>query len=198
MTRWALHNPLKGWTLYDLTQEEAQVLVNSLSPNEIRLCRVCDLREKKWESLDPQKYGILFSSKGKIQGLFPAMDQLEKTSSEDLEYFIVKPQKRVVPRLHQRLEVELPVTIENHSQTFQSKTIDISEGGLCLKDLIPDWVSGYFIAKVFFNSKVCQLMCSLVEDQKIRQRIQIVSEDSDSHFMEFKKMLSQYEKSLRP
>ena len=187
---WAVHNPLKGWTLYDLSEKELQLLVNSFTPNEVRLCRVCSSVEKKWTSLDATTHALFFSNYGKEQGGFPSPDQTEKTASMDTDYFIVRPKKVIYPRLHQRIEIELPVSIENHTQSFKTETIDISEGGLHLKDVIPDWVSGYFIVKVYSGNQVAQLMCSLVEDQKVKQRVQVVSEDSDSHFIHYKNLLT--------
>jgi len=187
---WAVHNPLKGWTLYDLEEKEVQLLINTFSPNEMRLCRICARGDTKWKNLDVSVHANFFSNYGKEQGNFPSPDQTEKTSSMDTDYFIVRPKKVIYPRLHQRIDIALPVSIENHTQSFKTETIDISEGGLHLKEIIPDWVSGYFIVKIYSGNQVVQLMCSLVEDQKIKQRVQVVSEDSDANFMQYKNLLT--------
>lgn len=187
---WAVHNPLKGWTLYDLSEKEVQLLLNSFTPNEVRLCRVCSNQEKKWMGLDASVHAALFSDYGKDPAGFPPPDQTEKTASMGTDYFIVRPKKVIYPRLHQRIDIALPVSIENHTQSFKTETIDISEGGLHLKEIIPDWVSGYFIVKIYSGGQTIQLMCSLVEDQKVKQRVQVVSEDSDGNFIHYKNLLN--------
>ena len=66
---WAIHNSLKGWTLYDLTDREAQLLINSMSQNEIKLAKVCSVG-MAWENLDKEKHNSLFSASSPIETLF--------------------------------------------------------------------------------------------------------------------------------
>jgi hypothetical protein len=191
---WGLSNSFKGWTLYDLNVREVQLLVNSVPVNEIKFLSICELINKKWHSLDVDNYPQFFSETGKKQGEFPDL-VFDSTLDTEADYFIVKPKKIILPRLYDRVEIELDASIDGHNQSFHSKTIDLSEGGIYFKDLIPDWVSGYFIVSIHFQNLKCQIMCSLVEDQKLRHRVQVVSEESDFHYLAYKKLLNQIRSS---
>ena len=186
---WALHNPLKGWTLYDLQLEEVQAVINTLTPNEARLLKVSQKGQQTWEAFNQTTHALLLSNK-KLSGEgYASLDQIEKSSTESTDFFIVKAKKIITPRLHERIECELEAIIDASFQVFKTKTVDVSEGGVNFKDVIPDWVSGYFIVTVFYQQKPYQVMCSMVEDQKIRHRVQVVSEDADSHYVNYKKMV---------
>jgi len=190
---WGIHNSLKGWTLYGLNEREIQLIVNSLTKNEFKFISICNLSEKKWDRLDNPKQSGFFSETGKLRHHFPEpeMNSVNSESVNDSEYFIVKQSKVILPRLHQRIDIEIEACIDGHSQKFTSKTVDLSEGGIYFKDIIPDWVSGYFIVRIDYNNTSYQIMCSLVEDQKIKHRVQIMSEDSDTHFISYKALLGQ-------
>jgi hypothetical protein len=185
---WALHNSLKSWTLYGLNEREVQLFLNSMTANEIKLLSICNLTDKVWQSFDTKKYPQFLSDTGKNRNHFPE-PVVSLNHDTEAEYFIVKPKKVILPRLHERIEIEIDVMIEGHNQQFKSKTVDLSEGGIYFKSLIPDWVSGYFIVVVSYNGQSQQIMCSLVEDQKVKHRVQVMSEDSDQHFINYKRFL---------
>lgn len=183
--KWALNNSLKSWTLYNLNQEEMSLLISSMSENEIRLARVCREGEKEWASLSRDKNAEFFKVTPAFKNSqgYPNVE-IRAESVTDTAYFVIKPKKVVQPRLHQRYEITVPCTVVGaNDREFVTETLDLSEGGLYFKDLIPSWVAGYFL--VIVNSQF-QLMCSLVEDQKEKRRVQIVSEDSDFHYCQFK------------
>jgi hypothetical protein len=186
---WALHNSLKNWTLYGLNEREVQLFLNSMSFNEIKLLSICELNKKLWEPFDVKKYPQFISDTGKNKNHFPE-PVINQNQDAEAEYFIVKPKKVILPRLHERIEIEIDVMIEGHNQQFKSKTVDLSDGGIYFKSLIPDWVSGYFIVVVSHAGISQQIMCALVEDQKIKHRVQVMSEESDQHFINYKKFLS--------
>jgi hypothetical protein len=185
---WAIHNSLKGWTLYDLSEREVQLMLNSISKNELKLLSICDASDFVWQSFDSTKHGRFLSETGKAKNKFPEPIS-GRDQDDEPEYFVVKPRKIILPRLHERIEIEIDVTIEGHKQKFSSKTIDLSEGGIYFKDLIPDWVSGYFIVQVRHLGQSHQIMCALVEDQKIKNRVQVMSEESDQHYVNYKNFL---------
>lgn len=185
---WAIHNSIKGWTLFDISERELKLIVNTLSPNEIKLSQVC-AKGKDWVQLSSQSFPELFSNMGKENHQdYPEIKGQEQTTT-DTDFFIIKPQKVYHTRLHNRYHVDLRVVIEGQSRSFESRTIDMSEGGIYFKDVIPDWVSGYFIVRVYSETVSFQVICSLVEDQKIKQRVQIVSEENDAHYLRYKDWL---------
>lgn len=185
---WAIHNSLKGWTLFDLSLNDMQLLIKSMSLNEQKLSHVCKSGDLKWERLNENVFPLFFQYKSIKLGQYPNLDNL---SSEfgDTEYFVVRPQKIIQPRLHKRYEVQVNCLIFSTTRQFSTKTIDLSEGGLYLFDTIPDWVAGYFIVAVQATDDYFQLLCSIVEDQKDRRRVQIVSEDQDLQFLGYKSWL---------
>ncbi len=192
MPLWGIHNALKGWTLYGLTAAEVQLLVQVMSANEIRLCKVCTEGATTWSSLSNQEQPQLFWTKQTSAQNFPALHQTEKTLAGeiDTEYFVVRPRKQL-PRLHKRHDVGVPCTLSSTTKSIGTTTVNLSEGGLQFTDTLPDWIAGYFIVALSLPIGVVQLMCSIVEDQKEKKRVQVVSEDTDPQFIVYRDWLSQ-------
>lgn len=189
---WALHNSLKGWTLYNLSQVELSLLLSTLTANELKLARLAQ-KGQEWSQFEPSKYPELMTEsqlkRFKSSEGFLCLDSGKRNQpvAADTEFFIVKPPKVIYERQHKRYEVQVPCEVSAGAKEFKTTSRDISEGGLFFKDLIPDWIAGYFIVKV--NNQF-ELMCSIVEDQKEKCRVQIVSEDRDSQFTKFREWLS--------
>lgn len=184
---WGIHNSLKGWTLHGLNDREMQLVIKTMSINEVKLTQVCRLGDEKWLPLSEKNYPELFKTTSEIVG-FPPLDTRAKEVN-DTEFFIVRPKRTIQPRLHQRYEVEVACQISSTNKQFSATTIDLSEGGLFFKETIPDWVAGYFLVGVQTQNAVYRLMCSMVEDQKERKRVQIVSEEQDAHYLAYKEWL---------
>ncbi len=191
---WALNNALKGWTLYGLNEREVQLIFNSLSASELRLISVCHLTEKKWIPFDPSTHAIFISDTAKTKNHFPEPVTQLLEHDADASYFIVKPKKTILPRLHHRIDLEIDASIEGQNKKFDSQTVDLSEGGIYFKDVIPDWVSGYFIVTISYKNINYQIMCALVEDQKVKHRVQVMSEENDLHYINYKNLLDQLRK----
>lgn len=188
---WAVHNSIKGWTLYGLSLREVQLLLNTMSINEIKLTKVSSQNQNEWHFITKDSYPDFFSNTGKENDGFSDHQIVDPHSAVDTDFFIITPKKAHQARLHDRINKETKVVLEGQNKSFESVTVDISEGGIFFKDPIPEWVSGYFMVKIFDELNDYQLICSLVEDQKVKQRVQIVSEETDSHFLKYKKWLAQ-------
>lgn len=191
---WALHNTLKGWTFYDLSIREVQLLVQGMSSNEVRLAKICLKNASQWMALSPKEHSQFFHKESFSSEGYPLLASDRGTTTYtgteiDTDYFVVK--KRIeLPRLHTRYDVCIPCIIFSTKKNFETETVNISEGGLQFKDLLPEWTAGYFIVGVRTSEGLIQLMCSLVEDQKEKRRVQIVSEDSDVQYILYKHWLS--------
>ncbi len=193
---WALHNPLKGWTLYNLNENELTLLLKTMSETELRLAKICNKNESRWSTLDRTTHSVFFPS-GSLAGInhesigFPElMAGNDYTAVTDTSYFIIKPNRTQHPRLHERHDIKVScVLIGSNNKEFHTESLDLSEGGLHFKDSIPTWIAGYFLVVIKSNY---QLMCSLVEDQKEKTRVQIVSEDSDFHYIQYKNWLTTF------
>ncbi len=185
---WGIHNSLKGWSLYGLNNREMQLLVRTMSINEIKLTQVCHEGDDKWALLTNSTHPELFQFAQGEANCFPTLDTKAKDLG-DTEYFAVRPKKAIQPRLHQRYETEVTCLIFSATRQFTTVTKDLSEGGLHFNETVPDWVSGYFLVSVHTTNAIFQLMCSMVEDQKERKRVQIVSEETDPQFVAYKEWL---------
>jgi len=186
---WAMHNSLKGWTLYNLSDREVQLIIKTLTKNEIKLIQVCHQSTLNWESLDERQHKGLFVDVGMNIGVFPEPKEGLIADDTDTDYFVIRPKKVFLPRLHDRIEKKFPAVIIGQSQNFETETADLSVGGIQFKDLLPGWVSGYFLVKIQDGHDVFMLMCSLVEDQLENKRVQIVSEESDVNYVKYKNWL---------
>lgn len=186
---WALHNSLKGWTLYSLTDREVQLLINTLSSNEIKLVKVSQQGGKEWHKISREEFPELYAPVGKFEEGYPALNSDASVETTDTGYFVVKTKKVMHPRLHDRIEKQFKATVLGQTNNFDTTTIDLSEGGIQFNDIIPGWVSGYFIVRINDGDQVYQVMCSLVEDQKEKKRVQVMSEESDPQFLKFRNWL---------
>lgn len=186
---WALHNSLKGWTLYSLTEREVQLLINTLSSNEIKLVKVSKQGAKEWHKVSREQFPELYAPVGKFEEGYPALNSDAPVESTDTDYFVVKTKKVMHPRLHDRIEKQFNATVLGQTNNFDTTTIDLSEGGIQFNDIIPAWVSGYFIVRIVDGDQIYQVMCSLVEDQKEKKRVQVMSEESDPQFLKYRNWL---------
>lgn len=180
---------MKGWSLYDLTDREAQLLINAMSPNEVRLTQICNDQKRVWELLTKENFPTLFANTGLDRKNYPELNHKGSDPDVDTDYFVIKRQKVFYERTHVRVEVPLKAVIDGHNQKFETTTIDLSEGGVYFNDVIPDWVAGYFILRIYNEGQAYQVMCSIVEDQKDKKRVQIVSGESDPQFQHYSHLL---------
>ncbi len=193
---WALHNTLKGWTFYDLSTREVHLLVQAMSPNEIRLAKVAIKNSSQWSSVSPSvaEHAPFFKKIVSSSDDYPQLTSDRGTTTTgavdtDTDYFVVKKRTEVT-RLHKRYDISVPCVISSSTKNFETESVNISGGGLQFKDLLPAWIAGYFIVSVTANDSIIQLMCSLVEDQKEKKRVQIVSEETDDQYLLYKHWLS--------
>lgn len=111
--------------------------------------------------------------------------EMAKREQMDPQLAEVKTQEEINEhmRRHKRYDLRYHVSLILENKKFSSFTVDISLGGLSLKDNIPDWVAGYFtvIISTLDLKKQLEFMGSVVENQSNqRHRLEIYpSSDSD-------------------
>ena len=190
-SNWALYNALKFWTLYNLTETEVKLLLLTFSDHELKLAKVCRKGDSNWDSvLAGVNASLLLTKEEKNKYLgheaYPRFE-LKGESVTDTAFYKMKGNKTLHPRLHNRYEKRIKCIINiSADKVFTTETIDLSEGGLYFKDLIPEWIAGYFIVSV---NEEFNLLCSIVEDQKEKSRVQIVAEDTDAQYVHYKQWL---------
>lgn len=181
--RWALHNPLKSWTLTDLTDHELKLLAGTLTDAERQLCLVWKKGWDQWRKITSLQGLInLESVVPEMHGAPPIPGDALHTGGEEITQVKIlskEPQRLVADRRHGRHEVKVPVEIIQGTQTFRTETLDISLSGLRFKDPIPDWVAGYFTVLFRLPQQSFEITCALVEDQKDKKNCAEVFDTND-------------------
>ena len=146
-TAWTLHNPLKGWTLQGLSLEEARAVVATLSSAEQNVVVVWNKQWSEWHMLNSETCDALyveFLPKGPTPPDIP-MHLLEDAPDEITEVRPVMSSKRAsVSRRHSRYIAKVPCDVIVGEHIFTTNTRDISGGGICFEEPLPEWVAGYF------------------------------------------------------
>jgi hypothetical protein len=167
---WAIYNPLKSWTLSGLSLREGQLLVASMTDAEMKVSWVYHEKWLNWRPLSGDGSCELFSFKDSDQMTLPPLPQIiQEDDHEITEVRMVSFSPKVsepIRRQHMRFMAKFPVEIVVSSNIFPTHTLDLSEGGFCFKDKLPDWVAGYFTVVLNTSDKVFEFTCFLAEDQK--------------------------------
>jgi len=186
MGTWILHNPIRPWTLAGLSAREARLVLETLSMTEKRVLQVTREFKSSWYKLEDAFCAPITMSLKEFAppaNLPVIPNELEQ---ETTTVHLLMQSKVFKDRKFDRLFIQLPVEIIAAGQSFQSVTEDISEGGLRVKDLLPDWIAGYFVTIVKTSERNFEMHCSIVEDQKKdRYRIEIVAPENDSQYVSY-------------
>jgi hypothetical protein len=185
---WAIYNVLKSWTLYDLSEDEVKLLLITFSDNELKLTKICRKGDSKWDGvLNSTHHHLLGVSNKERYAKTELYPSLEFKGDPSVDTDIFKTTKIQYPRIHIRHESKITCKILGLAdKVFATQTLDLSDGGLSFTEALPDWVAGYFLVSV--DGKF-ELMCSIVEDQKERTRVQIACDENDPHYVGYKAWL---------
>lgn len=186
--QWILYNPNRSWFLGQLSAREARVIIKTLSFLELKSLLVTREKETEWYRLDHpfcEPIRLDFAEFNVTEASLPSIPVFEDeeiTSVQDLK----APQSFQVRRF-QRVEKAVPIEIFVGSKSIKTTTADISEGGIRVKDVLPDWVAGYFAVTLNPTAQqTLEVHCSIVEDQKRdRYRIEIVSLPTDPKYVDY-------------
>lgn len=194
--RWALYNPTKSWFVANLSAREVRLVLKTLSTLESKSLYITREEQKNWYKLDQsfcEPIRVQLDEFNFDAAVYPEIKDLaDSENSQTTVVQTAKVQKVFLERKFERVFIKIPIEIHVGQKIFKSETEDISEGGIRCKDILPDWVAGYFaiILKPFGYTEI-ELHCSIVEDQKTqRYRIEIVSLPTDPKFVEFSNWLS--------
>ncbi len=165
---WALHNPLKSWTLKGLSLDELKLVAGTLTDTELQLCLVLKEGWSDWKRFCKMEGFETAQPSVSIEGLPPIPTEAFQSEEVITQVKIVRqePERLRKDRRHGRHDVCVPVEIIQNNQTFRTETLDISLSGVRFKDPIPDWVAGYFTVLFRKPEMSFEITCALVEDQK--------------------------------
>ena len=169
---WAIHNPLKSWTMAGLSLRECQVLVASMSDADMKISWVFHKSWTDWKPLGDQLCHSLFKLQEKDNMQLPGLPVM---NADDADHDITQVRsssgtstgfKEPVARKYKRYAAKLPVEILVGQHVFNTFTEDLSEGGFLFADPLPEWVAGYFTVAITIAGEIFELTCFLAEDQK--------------------------------
>jgi len=186
--KWTLHNPLKGWTRQGLSLEEAQLLVSTLSMGEQAVTMIWVEEWPEWKELRSSEGEVLFMERDSAGSNPPPLpdadvDEVDEAAEEE-EITQVRPvnstkRTSIAARKFERIEISIPCELIVGGYSFPTHTKDISLGGFCFEDSLPEWVAGYFTVSLK-TSEPLEFICTLVEDQKRNKlRASIVLENQE-------------------
>jgi hypothetical protein len=164
---WTLHNPLKGWTLQGMTHDEVCLLVSTLTTAEVNLSLAWRTDWKEWKKLNATDCQELFRERKNV-GANPPPIAHKLIDDEHDETTQVRPAlklKEKTARKFHRCKVDVPCDIIVGEHVFSTRSQDISGGGFCFTDSLPEWVAGYFTV-VLKKEPALEFTCRMVEDQK--------------------------------
>ena len=185
--RWALNSDFHNWTIHDLSRREAQIVVESLRDSEKASLMVWRTGWKTWRGLrDPECSELLHSRV--INKEAPETPRADDSFDPEITAVRSSTNKPAFSlRKATRFEAEYPVTVVCIDKEFKTVSIDISEGGLKVRDAMPEWVAGYCTLLLDVeDGQVLEVLGSLAEDQKhYKTRFEIVPSDKQSEFIEW-------------
>lgn len=96
-----------------------------------------------------------------------------------------RPRTQTSNRKYTRFPVQIPVVIQTTTEQFSTWSVDISEGGIRLKDQLPDQFAGYSqVVLLPRNHPPIHLLGSLVEDQQDgRHHVEFVDSENQAEFI---------------
>lgn len=80
--------------------------------------------------------------------------------------------KSFIPRTFKRYRKKMKIEILGRGRRFETTSVDISVGGVLVRDALPDWVAGYFKVRMskLTGGKPVELTCYIIENQEPEQR----------------------------
>ena len=192
--RWALNCDFHNWTIHDLRTNEASVILETLRDSEKASVLVWRTGWTNWKSLREPECSVLLHTRH-VQLSAPPLPAHEDFNPEITAVRPIKPETPFHTRKSKRFDVSYPVQVISGTQEFSSVIEDLSEGGLRVRDALPEWVAGYctVIFTVENGSKI-EVMCSLAEDQKqSKTRLEIVPSEKHAAFLEWFKAQTRFQ-----
>lgn len=179
---WSLHNPVKGWTLHQLSAREARLIVQTLTPVEKSATLAWKAGDPIWMHLHHPAAMELVKPEPATIVKTPAIPVQQQTE-EEITHVRMEKSNRQWQREFQRITAEIPAEVLLGSQRFRATTENLSEGGIKFKELLPSWVAGYFTVILTRPEGSLEVTCMLVEDQKgDKTRVAVVdTNDEESH-----------------
>jgi hypothetical protein len=185
--RWSLSCDFHNWTIHDLSENEARVLIETLRSSEKATLLVWKTGWPSWRSLRDPECAVLLQTRI-VQIEAPPVSQ-QASFDPEITSVHLKPTATapISTRRHNRFDVEFPVTVVMGTQEFHTVCVDLSEGGMRLRDPLPEWVAGYTSVILHIDQdRSIEVMCSLAEDQKhSKTRLEIAISEKQPEFLDW-------------
>lgn len=179
-----------GWLVKNLSEKEARAIFSVLSVEERLVTRLWTEDWPGWLSIDTPQCSFLFVPREQSQTPPPSQpegDEVAEITQVQLPKVLHRQSNTQAIRRHVRFQVQIPVTIQTVSEYFETVTEDVSEGGILLRDALPDKFAGY--CQVVFQPRsnlTFVVLATLVEDQRnARSHLEFVEGDQQWQFVEW-------------
>ncbi|MCC7405724.1 MAG: PilZ domain-containing protein, partial [Bdellovibrionales bacterium] len=199
---WCLYNSASGEELNGLTGDEVRAVVSRMTTEERLTWLVWRDDWKTWKavtrlsdlhklverplSTEPPPIPKEFRPDEEIAAIKKlyqgnqvdtgAATEVEVMSVSEIPDLAIESEgAEFVHRAHQRLRRAFSIVIDCNGQKFESKSVDVSVGGILLADPLPDWVFGYCTITIVKpgTKEAVQLTCSIVENQPPNGRFRV-------------------------
>ncbi len=186
-------NIADGWMVKDLTEREAIAIFATLSGQQRLVTRLWTETWPGWRQLDAPECNFLFTPRSHAQEP-PALEIEAPHPVEITQVMLPRPIDGggQSPRKHHRFAVQIPVTVQTVAEVFQTVTEDVSEGGIRLRDPLPDKFAGY--CQIVFQPRTTMsftVLASPVEDQKNgRVHLEFVDSEEQWKFIDWLRVQS--------
>ncbi|MGZ3797334.1 MAG: PilZ domain-containing protein, partial [Pseudobdellovibrionaceae bacterium] len=168
--------------------------VASMTDSEMKVSWVHQKKWSDWKPLSHQECHELFLFQDGEAVNLPSLPHITQEDDHEItEVRVVSSILEVhepIRRKHIRFLAKISVEIVIGTQSFPTHTLDLSEGGFCFADKLPDWVAGYFTVVLNTSEKIFEFNCFLAEDQKKDKfRAEIAPTTSEKVIAEFRSWL---------
>jgi hypothetical protein len=167
---------VRNWRLDQLSTREVSLLIATLGHSEVQGLWVCHRGWKSWRPLTEviDNFPRRLNTEHRRTPLPPEhvrTSTVDPTDEESTQVHARIETPDPIIRKFPRYGIEIPVTILSGANQFKTFTLDVSLGGICLRETIPDWVAGYCSMILHIEGvQDIELLCTVVEDQRIGQK----------------------------
>src|SRR5437868_14463829 len=128
--RWALHNPLKSWTLSGLSLRECQLLVAAMSDADMKVSWAYRRGWEDWKPLSGPECHSLFLYKDKESSELPPAPEIHRNDDDhditQVRSSMTAPKfKDPVYRKHTRYQARISAEILVGTHCYTTHTVDL-------------------------------------------------------------------------
>lgn len=191
MKLYCLTNVIDAWLVRDLTASEASAIVAVLNARQRLTTRAWTEGWPAWKPIDDPDCAFLLETRKQTQEP-PTIDFVSNDPPEITQVYLPPDRPTASGRIqilrrHERFPLQIEVLVQTSSLQFKTMTEDVSEGGIRIREVLPDEFAGY--CQIVFlpgTSRSLTVLANPVEDQsKGRFHLEFVDDKEQARFAEW-------------